>query len=213
MKAGIIVAMQSEYDALREAGVASVVLSGIGKASAARAATELILTEHPDCIINSGVAGGLKDFIVKAGDVVIGSEVAYHDVWCGEPNERGQVQGLPSRFPADPVLLAKATALAASREWPVTIHTGLIASGDQFYISREEDARILSVRPDALASDMESGAIAQTCHYYGVPFLSIRSISDTHLTEEEMRTTYANFWPNLAKNSFAFLKALTDSLG
>ena len=88
----------------------------------------------------------------------------------------------------------------------------LIASGDQFYISREEDARILSVRPDALASDMESGAIAQTCHHYGVPFLSIRSISDTHLTEEEMRTTYANFWPNLAKNSFAFLKALTDSL-
>ena len=213
MKAGIIVAMQSEYDALREAGVASVVLSGIGKASAARAVTELILTEHPDCIINSGVAGGLKDFIVKAGDVVIGSEVAYHDVWCGEPNERGQVQGLPSRFPADPVLLAKATALAASREWPVTIHTGLIASGDQFYISREEDARILSVRPDALASDMESGAIAQTCHHYGVPFLSIRSISDTHLTEEEMRTTYANFWPNLAKNSFVFLKALTDSLG
>ena len=74
MKAGIIVAMQSEYDALREAGVASVVLSGIGKASAARAATELILTEHPDCIINSGVAGGLKDFIVKAGDVVNASD-------------------------------------------------------------------------------------------------------------------------------------------
>ena len=29
-----------------------------------------------------------------------------------------------------------------------------------------------------LATDMESSAIAQTCHVFGAPFLSIRGISD-----------------------------------
>ena len=52
MKTGLIVAMTSEYEALRRAGVTGVIKSGIGKADAARAATEFILTEHPDCIIN-----------------------------------------------------------------------------------------------------------------------------------------------------------------
>ena len=59
MKTGLIVAMNSEYEALRRAGVTDVIKSGIGKAGAARAATEFILAEHPDCIINSGCAGGI----------------------------------------------------------------------------------------------------------------------------------------------------------
>ena len=48
MKTGLIVAMSSEYEALRRAGVTDVIKSGIGKAGAARAATEFILAEHPD---------------------------------------------------------------------------------------------------------------------------------------------------------------------
>ena len=71
MKAGLIVAMTSEYEALRRAGVDGVVRSGIGKAGAARAATEFILQEHPDCIINSGCAGGIGAD-VRMFDIVVG---------------------------------------------------------------------------------------------------------------------------------------------
>ena len=53
--------MESEYEALLNAGVENVVKAGIGKVNAARATAELILTERPDCIINSGVAGGIDN--------------------------------------------------------------------------------------------------------------------------------------------------------
>ena len=60
MRPGLIVAMASEFEALRRAGVEGVVKSGIGKVEAARTATEMILRDRPDCIINSGCAGGLS---------------------------------------------------------------------------------------------------------------------------------------------------------
>lgn len=55
---------------------------------------ELIKNFAPDCVINTGVAGGI-DVKTRVMDVVAGESVVYHDVWCGEPNLYGQVQGLP----------------------------------------------------------------------------------------------------------------------
>ena len=138
MKIGVIVAMESEYEALLNAGVENVVKAGIGKVNAARATAELILTERPDCIINSGVAGGI-DNRLKVGDFVLGSQVAYHDVWCGEGNLRGQVQGLPQRFCADSSLLSCARGLKTEN---VTLHEGLICTGDQFLTTLEEDMKV-----------------------------------------------------------------------
>ncbi|MCR4824036.1 MAG: 5'-methylthioadenosine/S-adenosylhomocysteine nucleosidase [Bacteroidales bacterium] len=207
MKAGLIVAMTSEYEALRRAGVTGAVQSGIGKADAARAATELILRDRPDCIINSGCAGGIAPGLQKF-DIVIGAQAAYHDVWCGEGNLPGQVQGLPQRFDADPDLVRTACSLQASRP----LHCGLICSGDQFLTTPEEDARVLDIYPDALACDMESAAIAQVCRHYGVPFLSFRLISDVHNSKEEAESTYRDFWKQIADDSFTFLRLLTEKL-
>lgn len=207
MKTGLIVAMSSEYEALRRAGVSGAVQSGIGKTEAARTATEMILRDRPDCIINSGCAGGVAPGL-KVFDIVVGAQTAYHDVWCGEGNLPGQVQGLPQRFDADPALLRAALSLPAERP----LHSGLICSGDQFLTHAEDDARILAIYPDALAVDMESAAIAQVCRYYGVPFLSFRMISDTHHSPDGRETAYQDFWKTLADNSFSFLKKLIDKL-
>ena len=168
MRAGLIVAMDSEYEAMRRAGVRDIVKSGIGKADAARAATEFILQDRPDCIINSGCAGGIAPG-VRIFDIVIGAQAAYHDVWCGEGSVPGQMQGLPQRFDADPELVR--TALSVQTDSP--LHCGLICSGDQFLTTPEDDARVRAIYPDALACDMESAAVAQVCRHYGVPFLSI----------------------------------------
>ena len=207
MKKGLIVAMTSEYEALRRAGVTGVIKSGIGKADAARAATEFILTEHPDCIINSGCAGGLAEG-VSVYDIVLGSQTAYHDVWCGEGNLLGQIQGLPQRFDADPALLRAALSLQTAQP----VRSGLICTGDQFLTSPEDDARVLGIYPDALACDMESAAIAQVCHHYGVPFLSFRMISDVHGSGQDATALYKDFWQKVADDSFAFLKLLIDKL-
>ena len=207
MKKGLIVAMTSEYEALRRAGVTGVIKSGIGKADAARAATEFILTEHPDCIINSGCAGGIGAGL-NVFDIVIGGQTAYHDVWCGEGNLPGQVQGLPQRFDADPALLRAALSLQTAQP----VRSGLICTGDQFLTDPEDDARVLEIYPDALACDMESAAIAQVCHHYGVPFLSFRMISDVHGSGQDAMALYKDFWTKVADDSFSFLKLLIDKL-
>ena len=207
MKAGLIVAMTSEYEALRRAGVDGVVRSGIGKAGAARAATEFILQEHPDCIINSGCAGGIGAD-VRMFDIVVGSQYAYHDVDCGDGFLPGQLQGEPQRFDADPALLQTALSIQADRP----LHVGLICSGDQFLTTPEDDARVLGIYPDAPACDMESTAVAQVCRHYVVPFLSFRLISDVHRSHEETEAGYRDFWARIADDSFTFVRQLLEKL-
>ena len=99
MKIGIIGAMEPEVSVLRDqisnltteqyAGIefysgqingndVIVSLSGIGKVAAAVSATLLIEKYAPDCVINTGSAGGF-DPKLNVGDVVIGTEVRHHD--------------------------------------------------------------------------------------------------------------------------------------
>jgi len=207
MKIAVLAAMEKELAALKASGIDAVQI-GIGKVNASMTATRLILNSRPDCIISTGCAGGLAPFL-KRGDFVVGSRVAYHDVWCGEGNLPGQVQGCPMYFNADPVLLSKAEALEPDCG---RLFSGLIACGDQFYISPEENQRILSVLPEALATDMESAAVAQVCLSFGVPFISLRIISDTQGSEIEQETSYKDFWDNTAKYSFNLVEQLINAI-
>lgn len=161
------------------------VVCGIGKVNAARAATEAILQQRPDAVVNFGYAGALSAAL-KLKDIVLATELAYHDVWCGEGNEPGQVQGSPRFFPSDPVLLKEARKLV-----PEAVE-GLVVTGDQFFISVREDERIRGLYPEAIASDMEGAAIAQVCRHYDLPFLCIRIISDLHGSAEEQAATYSS---------------------
>lgn len=174
---------------------------GIGKVNAAVGALTLIEAYAPDAVINTGIAGGTGS---SAGvlDVVAGSEVGYHDVWCGPGNAPGQVQGLPETF-------AGATGLFAIDELEKQgrLKRGLIASGDRFISTSEELAAVLATRPEAIAVDMESGAIAQVCHLKNVPFLAIRVVSDTPGVENHL-DQYCNFWQTAPERTFIVLKEL-----
>lgn len=183
-------------------GESKVVLlqSGIGKTNAATGVTNLIMTFHPDCIISTGVAGGI-DTRLDVMDVVIGREVCYHDVFCGEGCDPGQVQGLPKLFTGDERLVKIATTL----ETDVHIVPGLICTGDQFITNRDELDAIKEKYPQGLAVDMESAAIAQVCHLWNVPFLSFRIISDTPGVKAHFKQ-YLNFWDTMADKSFAVTK-------
>ena len=173
---------------------------GIGKTNAASGVTNLIMTFRPNCIISTGVAGGI-DTKLDVMDVVIGKEVCYHDVYCGDDCDPGQVQGLPKFFDGDERLVS----IAASLQTEVRIVPGLICTGDQFITNRDELDVIKSKYPQGLAVDMESGAIAQVCHLWNVPFLSFRIISDTPGVEEHF-DQYLNFWETMADKSFAVTK-------
>ena len=175
---------------------------GMGKVCAAIAAREMIEQFHPQYIINTGLAGGL-DTKLSVMDIVVGKDVVYHDVWCGEGNEWGQVQGLPRFFDADRDLYGKAMSLKVEG---LSLKGGLQISGDRF-INAEDVPGLRSMYPEALAVDMESGALAQTCFRYGVPFISFRIISDG--CDE---STYNDFWTKAPENSFRLLRSYLDLL-
>ena len=179
---------------------------GIGKVNAAVGAVRMISRLQPDVIISSGVAGGI-DAKVGVMEVVASTEVVYHDVWCGMGNEYGQVQGMPAVFCCDERLCAVVQRLNTETK----IHAGLICSGDKFITDRSELNEIKSKFADGLAVDMESGAIAQVCHIYGVPFISFRIISDTPGAEAHWQQ-YENFWQTMADRSFGVVRTFLESL-
>ncbi len=182
---------------------------GIGKVNAALGAQRMINEYRPDVIINSGCAGGNG---VEVMDIVVGSEVTYHDVYCGraidDSTVYGQVQGLPARYVADPTLLAKARELPTDGR---RIHSGLIVTGDWFVDSRQKMRDIVTLFPEAKAVDMESCAIAQTCYLSHVPFISFRVVSDVPLQDTDA-SQYHNFWDTVADSSFSMTKAFVESI-
>ena len=179
---------------------------GIGKTNAASGVTNLIITFHPDYAISTGAAGGI-DAKLKVMDVVIGSQVCYHDVNCGDNCDPGQVQGLPRLFKGDERLIE----IAKSLKTDVRIVPGLICTGDQFITNREELNVIKGKYPEGLAVDMESAAIAQVCLLWNVPMLSFRIISDTPGVKEHF-DQYLNFWDTMADKSFAVTREFISKI-
>ena len=209
MKIGMIVAMDKELKQLRPLFPEDKVIlqkSGIGKVNAAIQAVEMIRQYKPDVIISSGCAGGNGDD-VNVQDVVVSSELAYHDVYCGTAIDSttvyGQVQGMPARYQADPYLLEKALLTGAK--------PGLIVTGDWFVDTKDKMREIIGHFPEAKAVDMESCAIAQTCYINKVPFISFRVISDIPLRDTDA-SQYHNFWDTVAEKSFHTTKTFIESL-
>lgn len=225
MKIGIIVAMSKELALLKpllqspscqnvkgyefiegRIGKHDVVAlqCGIGKVNAAIGTVTMIYKFSPDVIINTGVAGG-ADASVCVMDVVVGERVAYHDVWCGPECEIGVVQGLGKYFKASHTIISK---LPHS---PI-LKFGLIVSGDQFIDSIDKVNAIKKSFPDALAVDMESGAIAQTCELMNIPFLSIRIISDSPGASKNNVGQYNDFWFDAPTHTFEIVENLLNNL-
>jgi adenosylhomocysteine nucleosidase len=215
MKIGMIVAMDRELEQLRPLFPEDKVIlqkSGIATVNAAIQAVEMIRQYKPDCIISSGCAGGNGDD-VNIQDVVVSTELVYHDVYCGTAighSIYGQVQGLPPRFPADPYLLQKAQQLSIVNS-QFSIHPGLIVTGDWFVDTKEKMREIVGHFPEAKAVDMESCAIAQVCYIYKVPFISFRVISDIPLRDTDA-SQYHDFWNTIAQNSFHVTRTFIESL-
>lgn len=224
MKVGILSAMAKEHNQLislldkpvteSDAGYEFVVGTlgantlillqcGIGKVNAAVGTTTLIRRYAPDCIISTGCAGGIDESL-HVMDVVVSTQTTYHDVTI--PGcEPGQIQGLPARFRCEEQL----TEVASGEH----IYKGLIVSGDQFITDRHQLEAIKTLFPEALAVDMESAAISQTCYLMKTPFVSFRILSDTPGADNHLEQ-YFNFWDEMATRSFdvtrRFLAALPD---
>lgn len=150
---------------------------GVGKVNAAALAQQL-LADGAVRLLFTGVAGAL-DPALRVGDVVVSEDALQHDVDVTALGYRlGEVPGEPLAWRADPAL--RDAALAAAREAVegATVVAGRIASGDAFVA---DPARVAALRErfGAACAEMEGAAVAQVCSRWGVPWVVVRSISDT----------------------------------
>ena len=227
MKIGIIVAMDKELqlllplvqhaEAVRADGFEMHIGSighnqicamkcGIGKVNAALGCRAMISEFGPEIIINTGVAGGTGG---KASvlDVVAATAVGYHDVWCGPGTEWGRAAGAPRLMPGSSRVLSMKSLI----ENPI-VKFGVVASGDIFVDRRETVDHVLKLYPDAVGVDMESGAIAQTCHRFDIPFICLRVISDTPGEVADNGAQYDSFWTAAPSETFGVIRDIIAEL-
>ncbi|MFI8523147.1 5'-methylthioadenosine/S-adenosylhomocysteine nucleosidase [Promicromonospora sukumoe] len=160
-----------------------LVRSGIGFVNTTSAAAAAILrygTRVP--LISAGSAGGLgKD--VAVGDVVLGTRLVNADADARAFGYvLGQVPGMPEAYDAAPALAdavrggASAATSTGTGEQQM-LREGVIGSGEKF-VTTDLAHQLRSDFPDMLAVDMESAALAQLSHNFGVDFVSVRAVSD-----------------------------------
>ncbi len=155
------------------------VCCGVAKVNSAIATQILIDKFEVDCIINTGIAGGMNTD-VKVCDIVIASEVMHHDVttrflenyppYCGS-------------YPADKELIK--LAHKACEKHGYKCFDGRIVSGEQFISDNTVKENIIKEFVP-YAVDMESASIGHCCYRNNMPFATIRCISDNADDNGEM---------------------------
>lgn len=161
------------YEGALGARPAVAAYSGVCKVNAAVAAELLIEVFGVDAVVNAGTAGGM-DPRVKLFDTVIAERSVYHDVAEDILTEFHPWMPSPY-FPSDETLLAAARRYAETSEHPILF--GTIATGERFVEHRGRERIRRAWNP--LAVDMETAAAAHACYVNGVPFLAVRTITDT----------------------------------
>lgn len=179
------------------------VCCGVGTVNAALCAQLLIDKFGVEGIINTGIAGGM-DHKVKVCDVVISSEVLYHDT---DPHLLTDYLPYQSVFAADSKMVACAAETCAAQE--VVCHTGRIVSGDAFISDNATKADIVT-RCSPLAVDMESAGIGHCAFKNGVPFVSVRCISDN--ADDEGAMSFDTFEQLAAKRVAGLVLAMVEQL-
>lgn len=195
---GIITAIDEEFDALKSLltdaketeyahltfldgrindVLVTLAKSGMGKVNAAMCAQILVDKFNSNAIINVGIGGGLANDL-KVGELVISTDAIQYDMdstplgyRLGEIAELGMVE-----FPADKKLIE--SALETANEHDLVARAGRVMSADQF-LNNSEIKDFLINEYNGTIVEMEGAAIAHVCYMNNIPYLVIRSVSDS----------------------------------
>lgn len=134
------------------------ILTGIGKTRSTFFLTQKIMTENPILVLNMGTAGTVSHNI---GDVLVATHFIDRDY------EAIKLPGINYEIAGDEVIGGNKVL----RDWVSTYpKTGVCSTGDTFV------TEISSVSGDFV--DMEAYSQAYVCRELGIPFLSIKYITD-----------------------------------
>ncbi|MGE5560886.1 MAG: 5'-methylthioadenosine/adenosylhomocysteine nucleosidase [Chloroflexota bacterium] len=189
-----------------------VVKANVGKVAAA-CCTQLLISElGVQAIVFSGIAGAARADL-KPGDIVISTDTVQHDIDSTAFGLRPGEFDPPSSYSVAADIELRRLALAAARSAEFErikprIFEGRILTGDQFIVDRARVEKLGSDF-DGLAVEMEGGAVAQVCAWNRVPFVILRSISDSGDGNFDV---YWDFRSVSAHNSARVVRGLLDLL-
>ena len=175
---------------------------GIGMVNAAAGTEHLIASYAPRAVINFGCVGAHRRDILP-GDVVIGSGAVNHGAMHILASGKTYFPGLEYQFQgeevaltelvSDPALIEETIAAAEGWQpdpWPkgLNLPEGFTERAPQVHIGRVGSADIwtqhhgrideLNARHGTLCEDMEAAAIAHICVRHGVPFMTVKDVSN-----------------------------------
>lgn len=194
------------YRGILKGKEAVVVRSGIGKVNAAICTQ--ILADHykVSAVINTGIAGSLKNEI-NIADVVLSTDVVHHDMDAtGFGYPVGQIPQMKEfSFPADENLRKLAYDCCKEVNPEIGVFIGRVVSGDQFISDRVKKDWISKTFGGA-CTEMEGAAIAQAAYLNHIPFLIIRAISDK--ADDSANMDYSEFEAKAVKHSVNLILAI-----
>ncbi|MBF2708472.1 5'-methylthioadenosine/adenosylhomocysteine nucleosidase [Flavobacterium soyangense] len=175
-----------------------VVFSRWGKVAAATTATTLIHEFKITELLFTGVAGAINADL-KIGDIVLGKRLIQHDMDARPLMPQYEIPLLSQTyFESDTTDLGRAAKAINTVFENKSLHAvigykelmefnitqprlviGDIASGDQFFSRTEQKQALNTQLPNVLCVEMEGAPVAQVCYEYEVPFIIMRTISDT----------------------------------
>lgn len=185
-----------------------VVRSGIGKVNAAICTQILATYFKVNYVINTGVAGSLKNEI-NIGDIIISTDALQHDMDAtGFGYEPGMIPRMQtSVFEADRHLVDIAEKACHTAVPEVGVFKGRVVSGDQFITDKATKERLIRLFA-GYCTEMEGAAIAQAAYLNNIPFLIIRAISDK--ADDSASMDYGEFERKAIDNS---VKMLCEMIG
>ena len=187
-----------------------IVRSGIGKVNAAVCTQILVDDFGVDYVINTGIAGSLKNEI-NIADIVISDDVLHHDMDAtGFGYAPGQIPRMDTlSFKADAKMIELAKESCAKVVPQIGVHVGRVVSGDQFIADKETKENISTLFA-GYCTEMEGAAIAQTAHLNEVPFVVLRAISDK--ADDSASMDYPTFEKQAVAHSVRLVRGMMKNL-
>ena len=230
-KIGIIGAMELEVDTLKSKmevsqivkkasmefyegtldGVPAVVVrSGIGKVNAGICVQILVDVFGITHVINTGVAGSLKNEI-NIGDIVVSTDALQHDMDAtGFGYPLGEIPQMGVReFVADARMVELAKEICEKVNPEIGVFKGRVISGDQFICSKDVKDRLVE-NFAGFCTEMEGAAIAQAAYLNEIPYVVLRAISDK--ADDSAHEDYPTFERKAAEHCAKLVMGMVKEL-
>jgi len=182
----------------------AVGICGMATVHAAVTAEILVLSEGCDTLMLCGVAGGI-DPRLEIGDTVICESLAYHDL-DGKLLTDDPPYMKSFWIDADLKLVEKAKIALGEEFAGHKVFCGKAVTGD-YFVTDDGRAEIIE-KFDPLCTDMETAAVAHVAYLAGLPFIALRSITDTatHSGKGTFHEHFVESSETVQKATLAFLE-------